>query len=94
MRSGYYPWKVEKLVDWLDDERTKYGNSKMLAEALGVPVDILRAWTVRKLPFLTLATLKSLASYRQCSLREISDWLEVTPGHLNFLVQSVDDSLI
>jgi hypothetical protein len=87
MRAGYYPWKLDNLVVWLNEERPNYESSKLFSLALGIPMATLRTWTVRRLPSISLADLRSLADYRQCSISQLSEWLEITPEHLELLAQ-------
>jgi hypothetical protein len=87
VRAGYYAWKLDNLVAWLNEERSNYESSKLFSLALGIPMATLRAWTVRRLPSISPTDLQLLADYRQCSISQLAEWLEITPAHLEFLSQ-------
>lgn len=87
MRVAYYPWNLRKLVNWLNTERPGYESPIIFAESLGVPLERLQLWTINQLPAISLEDLNALSKYRQCSLNQVVEWLEITPSHLSSLLQ-------
>lgn len=87
MRTGYYPWNLKVLIEWLDEERPRYPNPLAFAEALGISLEKLRTWSVSQLPLISLEDLNALAAYRGSNLENTALWLGITQNHLYVLME-------
>ncbi|MBD2256199.1 hypothetical protein [Pseudanabaena sp. FACHB-2040] len=91
MKTDYYPWNTQALIDWLNVEGRKYQSPKDFAVALGVPRATLQLWTRNPLPTITLEQLYALSKYRRCSLDATLQWLEISSMHLDLLANEIAD---
>lgn len=77
-------WNISVVSQWLQEE-LQHRELGSLAEALGMSTDIVQAWAAGISTDITYEQVLSIAQYRRWFIREVRDWLGITPHHWHII---------
>lgn len=88
MQTNYYPWNVQSLVNWLNEECSKYESLEAFSQVIGIAVFSLTEWKMYQSLNITLEQINALARYRNCDLMQTVQWLGIKEFHLQELIKA------
>jgi hypothetical protein len=89
MNFNYYPWNIQRLVEWLQAELKQHKNGAGSIFGLGLSAEEIQGWVFLNSPHISLEQLQAIAHYRRWSLGKTAEWLEIKPVHLEELMGQI-----
>lgn len=85
--KNYYPWNLQALADWIQQEIENGISRQHLESKLEISSEVMRQWLTTPASesltaIITLAQLQSIARYRQWTVDKTAQWLDIRSAHL------------
>lgn len=81
MTINHYPWNVQALTTWINQEVARGRTPESLAAALNVSPDVIQGWLFSPAPLISLEEVRAIAQYRGWGIDRTLEWLGITPAH-------------